>query len=54
MIGRGGIRTRLLLASTVAVAIALILVVGGFNLVLRHELSILRRQWFKLWTTYSE
>ncbi|MDX6495858.1 MAG: hypothetical protein QOE17_1844, partial [Gaiellales bacterium] len=39
MSGRRGIRTRLLLASGVAVAAALVVLVVAFNLVLRHELS---------------
>jgi two-component system OmpR family sensor kinase len=34
-----GIRTRLLLASAAAVALALAVLVAGFNLVLRHELN---------------
>jgi two-component system, OmpR family, sensor kinase len=36
---RAGIRTRLLIASAAAVAVALTVLVGGFNLVLRHELN---------------
>lgn len=36
---RPGIRTRLLIASAAAVAVALTVLVGGFNLVLRHELN---------------
>ncbi|MEP6642366.1 MAG: HAMP domain-containing sensor histidine kinase, partial [Gaiellales bacterium] len=39
MSGKRGIRARLLLASGIAVAIALTVLVASFNLVLRHELS---------------